>query len=82
MRREFEHPRRWSMNCYECAKQAHDVPAVAVCRGCGAGLCVHHLHNAATLNQGGPNFGCDHDTWSPSEARAALAAEERWFGVM
>jgi hypothetical protein len=69
------------MNCYECAKQAHDAPAVAVCRGCGAGLCMHHLHKEAIVTQGGTHATCDHDTWRTSEARAALVTEQKSFGV-
>jgi len=69
------------MNCYECAKAGHDSAAVAVCRGCGAGLCMHHLHIEATRTAGGTDIACDHDTWSPSEARAALAEERQAFGV-
>jgi hypothetical protein len=69
------------MNCYECAKAAHDVPAVAVCRGCGAGLCMHHLHEEATVTAGGTDIGCEHDTWGVSEARAALAADAKVFRV-
>jgi hypothetical protein len=69
------------MHCYECAKLGHDVPAVVVCRGCGAGLCMHHLHKEAIVTPGGTEIGCNHDTWSPSEARTALLAEEMAFGV-
>ena len=69
------------MLCYECAKKTHDVPAVALCRGCGAGLCMHHLHEEATYRPGGTDIGCDHDTWALSEARAALVAERKEFGV-
>lgn len=29
--------------CYEDAKRNVEVPAVASCRGCGAGVCLDHL---------------------------------------
>lgn len=31
------------MNCLDCATDRHDRPAVAVCHGCGAGVCIDHL---------------------------------------
>ncbi|MFZ3573061.1 DUF2180 family protein [Streptomyces sp. BH097] len=33
-----------SMNCYDCAAADTSVSAVAVCRRCGAGICVQHAH--------------------------------------
>jgi hypothetical protein len=63
------------MLCYECAKLDHEVQAVVVCRGCGAGLCLHHLHETATQLHGGLEISCNHDTWGLSEAREALLSE-------
>src|SRR5689334_21092285 len=31
------------MLCYCCAKDGIEEPAVALCRSCKAGLCLHHL---------------------------------------
>ncbi len=62
------------MECYECAKQSRDVSAVVVCRGCGAGLCMEHLHEEATRTVGGLNVSCDHDTWRPTEAAVPASA--------
>jgi len=33
------------MNCYECAQSARVSEAVAVCRLCGAGVCVDHVRS-------------------------------------
>jgi hypothetical protein len=62
------------MDCYECAKRADNVAAVAVCRGCGAGLCMDHLHEEANRTVGGMNVSCEHDTWRPSEAGATASS--------
>ncbi len=62
------------MDCYECAKRDDHIAAVALCRGCGAGLCMDHLHEEATRTVGGMNVSCEHDTWSPAEAGAAAAS--------
>ncbi|MET8471785.1 DUF2180 family protein [Streptomyces sp. NPDC004856] len=32
------------MNCYDCAMEEKVATAVAVCRRCGAGVCVTHAH--------------------------------------
>lgn len=58
------------MNCYVCAtKDMRDVPAVALCRHCDAGLCLTHLRVAASTQQaGGLNLACTHDTWARFEA--------------
>jgi hypothetical protein len=53
------------MDCYECAKRGEAISAVVVCRGCGAGLCMDHLHEEASRVVGGLSVDCDHDTWSP-----------------
>ncbi|WP_405956598.1 DUF2180 family protein [Streptomyces phaeochromogenes] len=31
------------MNCYECAQSGHASEAVAVCRLCGAAVCIDHV---------------------------------------
>ena len=31
------------MNCYDCARESVNNPAVAVCNVCSAGLCRKHL---------------------------------------
>jgi hypothetical protein len=49
------------MNCFECAKVNDAVPAVGVCRHCGAGLCLDHLVEAHRYRVGGTNFGCSHE---------------------
>lgn len=53
------------MICYECAKSGGDVAATAIC-GCGAGLCLEHLREAAASRRSAPAMaGCPHDTWTP-----------------
>ncbi len=44
------------MNCFDCGEQGATVVAVAVCRDCGAAVCVdhtvvasHHLTRTATI---------------------------------
>lgn len=64
------------MDCYVCAKGAQNVSAVVVCRGCGAGLCMDHLHEEARRVGGGLSVDCDHDTWSSSEVDAAPVRAE------
>ena len=49
------------MNCFECAKVDDDVPAVAVCRHCGAGLCLAHFAEARSYRVAGTTFGCPHE---------------------
>jgi hypothetical protein len=61
------------MHCYECAKAGVAEPAVATCTKCGAGLCLHHVREAAISSPaGGTTYACPHDTRSPEAARAAL----------
>lgn len=52
------------MNCYVCATASRTEPAVAICRHCGAGLCLEHMREAAAWS--GPGgmaaLGCEHDT--------------------
>lgn len=49
------------MNCFECAKANDQVAAVAICRHCGAGLCVDHLIEAREFTVGGTHYGCPHE---------------------
>jgi hypothetical protein len=52
------------MRCYECAKQGADAPAVALCKGCSAGLCLTHLRETVMVFQSGAiRVSCHHDTW-------------------
>lgn len=32
------------MNCFDCATHGEVSSAVAICAGCGAGLCLEHAH--------------------------------------
>lgn len=32
------------MNCFDCAARGELTTAVAICAGCGAGLCLGHAH--------------------------------------
>jgi hypothetical protein len=69
------------VSCYECAKASRAEAAVATCRKCGAGLCLHHLREAAvSFPAGGTTYACPHDTWSPEAARAALGLDQRDHG--
>lgn len=38
------------MYCYEHARLDDDVPAVATCAGCGAGVCSTHVQECATAS--------------------------------
>ena len=49
------------MNCFECAKANDAVPAVAMCKHCGVGLCLDHLVEAREYRVGGTLWGCQHD---------------------
>ena len=35
------------MNCFDCAALDRPTEAVAVCAGCGAGVCADHAHVTA-----------------------------------
>ncbi|HET6861047.1 MAG TPA: DUF2180 family protein [Streptomyces sp.] len=52
------------MNCFECAQDNRAVPAVAVCRHCGTGVCVEHARVAedAVLRTAG--MGLSQGPWS------------------
>ncbi len=58
------------MNCYVCTREQSVTPAVAVCRYCGAGLCLVHVEETAKWRPGGMFTGCPHDTWNPRTAAA------------
>ena len=63
------------MDCYECAKGGVERHAVALCRSCGAGLCMDHLEQTASyLATGAIRTECAHGTWSgPFAARGRQA---------
>ena len=48
------------MLCFECAKMADTVQAVAICQHCGVGLCFDHLIEATHELVGGTHEGCKH----------------------
>jgi len=50
------------MNCYQCAAEGQQTPAVAICQHCGAAMCMRHLREEqATSGAGGTQIGCSHD---------------------
>ena len=60
------------MLCYCCARLGTERPAVALCHGCNAGLCLDHLrataaHYAATHMLD----SCHHDAWTVTERRSS-----------
>lgn len=63
------------MHCYVCNARGDEVPAVAICPRCHAGLCADHVVETAwSGGPGGTSVGvdCTHDTWSRrSRARPA-----------
>lgn len=63
------------MDCYECAKGGIERHAVALCRSCGAGLCMDHLEQTASyLATGAIRAACAHRTWTgPFAARGTQA---------
>jgi hypothetical protein len=53
------------MQCYCCAEQGIEQPAVALCRSCSAGLCLDHLRETATRFESATILdSCHHDTWA------------------
>jgi hypothetical protein len=49
------------MNCYVCATQGRQQPAVAICRSCSSGLCLEHKRaDAVTPGPGGMRHDCNH----------------------
>jgi hypothetical protein len=64
------------MLCYSCAEQGIHQSAIALCRGCSAGLCREHLRETASrLASGDMLDGCHHDTWTVM--KHPLRASER-----
>jgi Uncharacterized protein conserved in archaea (DUF2180) len=63
------------MDCYVCATEGIERHAVALCRSCGAGLCMEHLQQTASyLATGAIRTACSHGTWSgPFAARGTAA---------
>lgn len=56
------------MLCYSCAEQEVEEPAVALCRGCNAGLCMDHLREtAAHFSSDSMLATCHHVTWTASK---------------
>lgn len=54
------------MNCYECARDSSEQPAVAICLSCGVGMCMQHLdEERARSGPGGTQIGCGH-SFSPA----------------
>jgi hypothetical protein len=54
------------MQCHECAVAGTRQEAVALCKGCSAGLCLIHLREAANyFGAGGTSLGCGHQSWNP-----------------
>ena len=53
------------MNCYVCAQRGEELTAVALCLSCGATLCMRHLAERQSHNQGGMKYGCDHSLPQP-----------------
>lgn len=59
------------MLCYSCAEHGIDRPAVALCRSCGAGLCMEHLRETASRFATGHILdSCHHDTWVATKRAA------------
>jgi hypothetical protein len=60
------------MLCYCWAGLDTDRPAVALCHGCDAGLCLDHLHaTAADYASSRMLDSCHHDTWTVTERRSS-----------
>jgi hypothetical protein len=49
------------MHCFECARAGRETSAVAVCRDCGAGLCLEHVAANERDDVSGMQMGCAHD---------------------
>ena len=60
------------MNCYECAIQGEDVPAVATCTHCGVGMCLEHFQAEQDYRVGGTTYGSR--TRHAARSRRASAA--------
>lgn len=62
------------MNCYCCIEQGIHFPAVAICRSCGAGLCLDHLQETASRLAPNVLASCHHDTWTATELQSGPPA--------
>lgn len=49
------------MQCFECTRTGRETVAVAVCRECGAGLCLEHAAANERDEVGGMHMSCSHD---------------------
>lgn len=57
------------MQCYSCAEQGVDRPAVALGRACSAGLCLDHLRDtAAPFASDHMLAPMDHDQDTPNDS--------------
>lgn len=64
------------MQCYSCAEQGVDRPAVALRRACSAGLCLDHLRETAAHFASDHILAtCHHDTWSNTRSSPATAPD-------
>ena len=58
------------MNCYECAKDDREQPAVAICLTCGVGMCIHHLdQERQRAGRAATQFGCGHNLLQAARQR-------------
>ncbi|MCI0881304.1 MAG: DUF2180 family protein [Chloroflexi bacterium] len=51
------------MDCYSCNLESRQRSAVAICRHCGAALCVDHKSEADSYRVGGMRYGCAHQEY-------------------
>ena len=59
------------MNCFVCAQEQRDTVAVAVCRHCGAAMCLRHVRKEASSSRpGAMSTTCTHDLWCRSVSSA------------
>ena len=64
------------MLCYCCAKEGTDRPAIALCRGCSAGLCMTHLRQTTGRLATSNLFAyCGHDTLIATTSPVAEVTE-------
>lgn len=60
------------MLCYCCARLGTARPALALCHGCNAELCLDHLRaTAAHYASSHMLDSCHHDTWTVTERRSS-----------
>ena len=62
------------MICHECARDAAERPAVAVCRFCMVGLCKQHLVELYRDARTFPQLTCHHQPGAPFEAGRAMGS--------